>query len=97
MFRQLPSADAFDQGVRQVQAADFSAFGFDVDRPGRVEGGNCLQQAGFKALLGGLRLAGQDAEHRALVAGQGFEVEDLPAQLADGLQDAGFGTAGRAA
>jgi hypothetical protein len=91
------AANAFDQRFRHVQVADFAAFRFDIDRAGRVKGCPGFSAGWFQTLLGRLRLAGQDAEDRAFVAGQRFEIQHLLAQRADGLQDARLGTAGGAA
>ena len=73
------------QALRNHHVADFLAFALNVNRPCRVKGLQRRPDAGVKSLLGRLRLAGNQAQHRAAMVGQGFEVQHLRALRCQGL------------
>ena len=64
----------------------FLALAFHEHRPGWVEPPQLVPDQGVEALLRGLRLAGDHAQHGAAMAGQRFEVQHLGAGLRQRLQ-----------
>ncbi len=86
-----------DQGVWQVQVADFLAFALQKNRPCRVKVAQGVPDVRVKGFLARLRPTGHMAQHRAAVAGQGFQVKYLRALRGQRLQQAGFAAAGGAA
>ena len=66
-------------GFGDAQVADLLALALDEHRPRRIEAAQGVPDAGVEFLLRRLAAAGHEAEHRAAMVGERFEVEHLRA------------------
>ncbi len=90
-------AHGIHQRRRHPQLADLLAFRFDEHGTGGIELAQAIPYHRFKRFLGGLRLAGQAAQHGAAVGGQLFQVEHLRAVGVQHFQQAALAAARGAA
>ncbi len=93
----LAGPHGFDHRLGHAQRADLPALRFDVDRARAIETLQRVPHAALEHLLGGLRLIGQVAQHRAAMGGERLEIEHLAAGFAQGAQQPALARAGQPA